>query len=48
MDQRGQQQKANYHAWTINDEKSMDWLIAERIGLITTNEPELLLKKVRN
>jgi glycerophosphoryl diester phosphodiesterase len=36
------------NAWTINDEKSMDWLIAERIGLITTNEPEQLLKKVRN
>jgi glycerophosphoryl diester phosphodiesterase len=34
------------NAWTINDEKSMDWLIAESIDLITTNEPELLLKKV--
>lgn len=35
------------NAWTVNDEKSMDWLITEGIGLITTNEPELLLKKVR-
>jgi glycerophosphoryl diester phosphodiesterase len=35
------------NAWTINDEKSMDWLITEGIDLITTNEPELLLKKVR-
>lgn len=35
------------NAWTVNDEKSMDWLISEGIDLITTNEPELLLKKVR-
>jgi glycerophosphoryl diester phosphodiesterase len=35
------------NAWTVNDEKSMDWLITEGIGLITTNEPEILLKKVR-
>ncbi|MFP5079399.1 glycerophosphodiester phosphodiesterase [Pedobacter sp. JCM 36344] len=34
------------NAWTVNDEKSMDWLLTEDIGLITTNEPELLLKKV--
>jgi glycerophosphoryl diester phosphodiesterase len=34
------------NAWTINDEKDMDWLINEGIKLITTNEPELLLKKV--
>jgi glycerophosphoryl diester phosphodiesterase len=35
------------NAWTINEEKTMDWIIAEGIDLITTNEPELLLKKVR-
>jgi len=35
------------NAWTVNDEKSMDWLISEGIGLITTNEPELLLKKLK-
>jgi glycerophosphoryl diester phosphodiesterase len=35
------------NAWTVNDEKSMDWLVTEGIDLITTNEPELLLKKVR-
>ena len=34
------------NAWTVNDEKTMDWLISEGIGLITTNEPELLLKKL--
>lgn len=35
------------NAWTVNDENTMDWLITEGIGLITTNEPELLLKKLR-
>ena len=35
------------NAWTVNDEKTMDLLIAEGIGLITTNEPEILLKKVK-
>lgn len=35
------------NVWTVNDEKVMDWMIAEGISLITTNEPELLIKKVR-
>jgi len=35
------------NVWTVNDEKVMDWLIGEGISLITTNEPELLIKKVR-
>jgi len=35
------------NAWTVNDEKSMDWLINDKIDLITSNEPEILLKKVR-
>jgi len=35
------------NAWTVNDEKVMDRLIAEGIKLITTDEPELLLKKLR-
>jgi len=34
------------NAWTVNDESKMDWLVSEGIGLITTNEPEILLKKV--
>lgn len=34
------------NAWTVNDESTMDSLINEGIGLITTNEPELLMKKV--
>lgn len=35
------------NVWTVNDEPDMDWLIQEGVSLITTNEPELLLKKVR-
>lgn len=35
------------NVWTVNDESDMDWLIQEGVSLITTNEPELLLKKVR-
>lgn len=35
------------NVWTVNDEKDMDWLIGQGVGLITTNEPELLLKKIR-
>lgn len=34
------------NAWTVNDPATMDSLLAEGIDLITTNEPELLLKKL--
>ncbi|MCH5600354.1 glycerophosphodiester phosphodiesterase [Niabella ginsengisoli] len=34
------------NAWTVNDEKIMDEFLAEGIDFITTNEPELLLKKL--
>ncbi len=34
------------NAWTVNDPAIMDSLLAQRIDLITTNEPELLLKKL--
>ena len=34
------------NAWTVNDEKTMDELLAQGIDFITTNEPELLLKKL--
>ena len=33
------------NAWTVNDEKDMDWLITQGFDYITTNEPELLLNK---
>lgn len=33
------------NGWTVNDEKIMDELLAQGIDFITTNEPELLLRK---
>lgn len=35
------------NAWTVNDEKVMDWLIENGFDYITTNEPEMALKKWR-
>ncbi|MES2828969.1 MAG: glycerophosphodiester phosphodiesterase family protein [Bacteroidota bacterium] len=35
------------NVWTVNDEQSMDWLISESVDYITTNEPEILLKKLK-
>lgn len=35
------------NAWTVNDEKIMDELLAQGIDFITTNEPELLLQKLK-
>lgn len=34
------------NVWTVNDEAMMDWLLKENADFITTNEPELLLKKI--
>lgn len=36
------------NAWTVNDEKIMDALLAQEVDFITTNEPELLLRKLAN
>lgn len=35
------------NVWTVNDEKSMDRFLSDGVKLITTDEPELLLKKVQ-
>jgi glycerophosphoryl diester phosphodiesterase len=35
--------KLSTNAWTVNDEETMRWLIAQNIGMITTNEPEKLI-----
>jgi len=32
------------NAWTVNDEETMRWLIAQNIQMITTNEPEKLIE----
>lgn len=36
--------KLSTNAWTVNDEETMQWLIAQNIGMITTNEPEKLIE----
>lgn len=35
------------NAWTVNDAPEMDWLIANNFDFITTNEPELLLERIK-
>lgn len=35
------------HAWTVNEANDMDWLLANDFDFITTNEPELLLEKIK-
>ncbi len=35
------------NAWTVNNAKEMDWLIANDFDFITTNEPELLFERIK-
>lgn len=44
--QQAKQLGLTTNVWTVNDPEQMDYFLAEGIGYITTNEPELLLKKV--
>ena len=39
------QNNIDLNAWTVNEEKDMNWLLKEGFQFITTNEPELLLSK---
>jgi len=39
--------KITLNVWTINDSADMDWLIANKFDFITTNEPELLLERIK-
>lgn len=41
------QEKLTVNVWTVNDEALMDWFLSRKADFITTNEPELLLKKVK-
>jgi glycerophosphoryl diester phosphodiesterase len=41
-----QRRKLSTNAWTVNDEEIMRWLMDQKIDMITTNEPEKLLKLV--
>jgi len=35
------------NAWTVNEVADMDWLISNNFDFITTNEPELLLERMK-
>lgn len=35
------------NAWTVNETADMDWLLDQGFDFITTNEPELLLRKFK-
>lgn len=35
------------NAWTVNDAVDMDWLLANSFDFITTNEPELLMERMK-
>lgn len=35
------------NVWTVNNSKDMDWFLGYRFDYITTDEPELLLKRFR-
>ena len=35
------------NAWTVNEASEMDWLLANDFDFITTNEPELLLERLK-
>ncbi len=39
--------KLETNSWTVNKEEDMDWLLSQKINYITTNEPELLLRKIK-
>jgi glycerophosphoryl diester phosphodiesterase len=41
------QKNLTVNVWTVNDEPTMDWLLENQADFITTNEPELLLQKVK-
>ncbi len=36
------------NAWTVNEVADMNWLLANGFNFITTNEPELLLERLKN
>ena len=36
--------KLSTNAWTVNDEAVMQWLIDRKVDMITTNEPEKLIR----
>jgi glycerophosphoryl diester phosphodiesterase len=35
------------NAWTVNEAADMDWIITHKFNYITTNEPELLMERLK-
>ena len=40
--------KITLNVWTVNDAAVMDWIIKNKFDYITTNEPELLMERVKS
>ena len=36
------------NAWTVNEAADMDWIINHKFNFITTNEPELLIQRLKS
>ena len=46
--QEAKDNKMILNAWTVNEPGDMDWIIAHKFNYITTNEPELLIQRVKS
>ncbi|MEL1254566.1 glycerophosphodiester phosphodiesterase family protein [Flavobacterium sp. DGU38] len=46
--QEAKNHKMILNAWTVNEAKDMDWIIAHKFNYITTNEPELLIQRIKS
>ena len=44
--QSAKENNIDLNAWTVNEEKDMNWLLVNGFNYITTNEPELLFKEI--
>ena len=45
--EKAKQNNITLNAWTVNEADDIDWLIANNFDYITTNEPELLLERLK-
>ena len=45
--QSAKQQGIFLNVWTVNNPDEMDWVLANKFDFITTNEPEMLLERVK-
>ena len=40
--------KITLNVWTVNDAAVMDWVVKNKFDYITTNEPELLMERIKS